>query len=244
MSNNKANILKFVDPAIIATLITSTIYYLGYIYINSFFDTLAIDHGAINFPFPFYITEIISSDILLYLVLILIVGLFKPRETPKNTLNSIRKNIPNWMLVAALSWQGFKMCPKITSFLILLFAFLILILSIYDCAKRQSIVQRVAMRGLPEKLAGFIVIFLVFVVAATALGKLHAEQLIKGENVKMIEFTPRSQLANLNNQPFIYIMHHADKYYVMEESQQNIKNPKLIVIPDREVIKAVIYRKN
>ncbi len=75
-------ISQYIEPTLIVTLITASLYFIGYGYYDSFFGRLSLPHKGLNLPAIFYFQEL--WWVWLFGVLIISISFIGAKETPKS----------------------------------------------------------------------------------------------------------------------------------------------------------------
>lgn len=243
----KKDIARFLEPAIIITLLTSVLYIFGHSYYNSYFDVLGIDHTAVNLPLSFYLME--SFPVVMLLVLVFGLGLKDIDKPTKNFFVALRKNLPFIIVIFTVFYASYITWPSLAARLFLICGMMLIPIVLIFCIKKISMVRmimHIILRDykFPMQLAFVAILILMSIFLASLYGIKKAKELSLGVNAKYIEFLPKPELSDIEGKQYIYVLHVDNKYYVIENQQPPPKNPRLIVIPDREIIKAEIYRKD
>jgi len=96
------------------------------------------------------------------------------------------------------------------------------------------------------ELLGFILILMIFILAAALLGSYHAKKLGEGtlSDVIGIEFKTKRTFTEIDNKKLILILHNEGKYFVVEKQNPLPEYPNVFILPDEQVEFAIMKRIN
>lgn len=234
---------RLLEPAIIITLVTGTLYMIGYVYHISFFSRLSLPDRTLILPTAIYLREAI-----LYCLLFLMIGLpsfIGADKKPRTFLQALRGNLLG-MTFAAL---GIIYVIRIYSNWVDLWRLFlgpipILVISLVLAKRRRSMAHLAyrsswLMRGW---FATSAVAFTAFL--AITFGEIHATKVIEGTlyNSMVISLEFKDGTNFQEGKELILIMYHNGKYYIVERQHKAPKYPSVHIISDTEIAVATIKR--
>ncbi len=249
MDNHKKEeniIVRLLKPAVIVTLLTSVIYLIGYVHINSYFETLCIDHRVVNLPMTFYLVE--SLPVILLLLFVIGLASHEVDKPTKNLLIILRWNSPILLIIFTTFYGAYVAGPSLGSRLLIMMgvigAFFLVIALILRLSFPKEMMIVAGRYKPPMQIAGFSMLLIFILLLASVAGMKKAKNLTRSTQTVYIKFLTTSELNDISGKEYFYVIHIDDKYYVVEKESLLSNESKLLVIPDREILKVEIYRKS
>lgn len=91
MKKENSQFVKYIEPAIIVTVLTVAMYWLGWSYVEGFCGRIGINHDSLDLPTVFYLREAMWG--VLIGVPILIFSLTEVEKSSQSVMHSFKGNL-------------------------------------------------------------------------------------------------------------------------------------------------------
>ncbi len=238
---------RFIEFTSVLTLITASLYFIGYGYYDSFFGRLSLPHMGLNLPTIFYFQEM--WRVWLLGIIIISSSFLWAKEPPITTVQVIFGNLTLIIIaIGGILWYLPMVFDKNNSYIgtygVVSFVFVLFFLTVHASKHHWSLAHFFYSSGLIIRIiltGGFI--FFMFWIAGI-MGSFDATRLAAGDLPNSQEITLELKEPNndLQNRSFILVLHYDDKYYLVEKSIPIPEYPLLYIIPDDQVKMAKVHR--
>ena len=232
---------NYFEPAFFIAAITSSLYFFGYTYYNSFFSRLSIPLKFLNVSTDNYI--IIGLQPILLLFGFFFAFFIVWSKPPKTLLRSFLGNSLLYIFIIigiCYHWE-FKNYLSIGMYLIFL------ILTIRITIQKRSFAYDFYKGDWNLRFIVILVVLFGILMFADFNGNNDAENLIKGSGKDSLEIQLMLKDNNniqFQNKTLILIMLQNNNYYIVEKNETAPKNPKLYIIPSDQVDMAILSKIN
>jgi hypothetical protein len=237
---------KFIEPAVITTLVIAATYYIGQAFINSYYGRLGIDTNSLEFSTSFYVQQsgipVIIGVAISYLSLS-VTGNQKYENKQKNALFG---NLLFFLVGLLILFVGFQQIDKtfyiVIAFIVLTATILLTYLGFsFTSSMKSNFVSRIAI---------CIVVFAIFVLTSQSLGSNQAEALVMGRYTETLSI--RFDWKDIKNDPapqelntdLILVLKNKGNYYILKRVNDKNPNlyPEIYMIPEANIKFAVIKK--
>lgn len=240
----KADLSRFMESALIVTLLTAAVYFIGYGYYDSFFARLALPDRTLNLPIVIYLREAFWHCF--FFSFIAMFSFLGANKKPDSFFTALRGNsiVLFFFLISIFyilrtsdSWH----------YWIFLIGSIPILISIIRYSKKNKSLAHYIYTGDWIKRFGFVggAIFIVFYLASL-MGDIHAKKLIQGELHKSlsVSFKMKNGKSFMPKKKLILIMNFNGKYYLTEKNDNPPLHSTVYIVPESEVALAEIKRIN
>ncbi len=238
---SKISLSNLAEPAIIVAIITTFFYIFISGYYDSYFQRLSIPFYILDLPFTFYLYSAHWMLYILYYVISLIIlidilkmGLRVYRTAKGPKYDIIIVYISAILLTVYTLTYITNLIKNVITILFIVVFSCFWIWTLKDLYKKGEINQ-----GL---IVSIIIVFLVVsTTVPTLLGRISAENLIKGGKDSFeVKLDMKNENSDLLNRTLILVTHSNYKYYLVEKNESVPKKVKLFIIPDDQIKMIVV----
>lgn len=243
------------ESAIFIAIVTGSLYFIGYMYYNSFFKRLTVPSKFLNIQAIDYMTAALIPILALsiFYIVILKVWSHAPRNRIEAFLGNLAMIIPSILIIITYYYIVFggnyyvnSITVEILSAIVVVVAVVTFLYYIYKSYKKVSIAYILYSGRISTKVLYLVTLIGILGMFAYNLGTHDAKELIQGKSG-----TPEIQLflkdnnsEQFQNKTLIFVMIKDNKYYVVEKNETVPKDPKLYIIQDNQIEMAIIHKVN
>ena len=241
---------KFIEPAAIITIVVSATYYIGRIYISSYYGRLGLDTNYLEFPTAFYVQQSVIPVLIGVVASYVSFSLSGRHNHRSHRKSALFGNMLLFLAGLLIFYVGLQYIGQDRIFYVAIAAIVLAatsLLTYLGVSLAESIKSNFLFR-----LGALITVFALFVLTAQTLGNNRAVTLIRGKsretlsihfNWKDIKNEPAPQELNTN---LILLMQNKGNYYVVKKQDLQSKQvnvfPEIYMIPEGNIKFAVIKK--
>lgn len=240
-----SEISRYIEPATIVTLLACAVYFIGWFYLEGYFNRLGIHLDSLELPVMFYFRKA-------FLPVLAFTGLFYwmalcVKKDIKTRLDAFLGNIPLFLLAFFSMYYSIIAYNLKNSELILLtfLTFIIIFIESIILTWRKISISHIFLKKPLNRIIFYFLIILIASIGAGVLGDIHATKTIEGTlaTSSSINFTWIGDLpAELEGKELVFILYYQEKYYVTVRQNPAPKYPNIYIIPDDQIALATIKR--
>jgi hypothetical protein len=225
-------ISKYLERATILTISIGALYYLGWLQVDSYLRRIGINHLSLNLPTTHYLRQ----GYLAVSITLLFVNLFSSQEqpAPKNKRDALLINLILLPLLIFVLFPNSSLSRQQYYFNLFVLGIVILPL-VVATFRRQSVFHIPPSLNLIHRILLLLFVFALLSVRAMNEGDLRGKKAIEGNSseVSGITFVWNNEIpADIEGKQLILILHHEDKYYVVERASPAPVHPRVYIVPD------------
>jgi hypothetical protein len=230
-------LLNYLEPATILTVSIGAVYYLGWLQVDSYLRRIGINHLSLNLPTTHYLKQ---GYLAVSIALIFVNFLGWSREAPKSWREALVSNLVVFTFLTLL------LLPFGVSrqqyYFVVIFLVLVAIALAFATWTKRSLVQIAFQPGLRYRLLFLVLLFSLLSVRAMNDGEQQAKRAIEGKGFETSAITlvwKADAPKEVIGKELILILHHENRYFVVEKTSPAPAHPNVFVLPDEIVQYAV-----
>jgi len=248
---------NYIEPNTILTILSVICLFEFYVYINSFYNRLAIPITGFDVPISFYV------KIILFVVVIgLYLNIYWDVDAQAYIRRSKRQKVFNtilWILAIVASYslykylELYKMYPisDFTFFPVFMLIALMFLADMCEFTKNRTLRSYIEMFIRHKRDSNDLRIILIFLVTIVYflssfmafMGEKEAERFIEGRSSDSLEISLEfnsGYKGQFENKTLLLVMYQNNAYYVIEKNEPAPRDPKSYIIPASQVEIAII----
>ena len=240
-----SEISRYIEPATIVTLLACALYFIGWFYLEGYFNRLGIHQDSLELPVIFYFRKAI-------LPVLTFTGLFYwmvlgVKKDIKTRLDAFLGNIPLFLLAFFFMYYLITGYNQKNSVLILLtfLGFIIMFIEAIVLSWRKSSFSHMLLKKPLNRIIFYFILLMIASIGAGVIGDIHATKTIEGTlaTSSSINYTWIGDLpAELEGKELVLILYYQERYYVTVRQNPAPKYPNIYIIPDDQIALATIKR--
>lgn len=241
-------LFRYLESSLIITLISTSLYFIGYGYYSSFFGRLSLPHNGLNLPISFYFQDI--WPIWLFGIFIILISFyFGYKKPPTNFMEAAFGNLVViitsiigiiWLLPTAFEFNAYNSITASKG--VLTFLFIIFFCTVSAGKKHFSLAHFFYKFDSKGRLIIVMFYILFIFILASFYGNIHATLLLGGFDGQEASLELNEKNNDMQSKSLMLVLHYDRNYYLVEKNISLPKYPLMYIVPDDQVKIAKVHR--
>ena len=237
MENQPASIedtlTKYLEPVLIIAVLTASIYFVGYLYIQTFLSRFGLQR-SVDITFEFIVTQSIGA---IYIAILLFGAFIYVFYRPLTNRYSVAlANLP--FLVLAFFFLRYSVNPsdnQMTSILFPILGILIMLLFLGMVYAKIALLWDFWHATIERRILVILTLLLIISLLSISLGSFHATTLIEDTKTETRFFLKGNSSIDIEGRDMVVILHRNEFYFVTPRVKPAPRYPRVYIIHDKQI---------